>query len=495
MNKLNYSQMYQSSAINTKYKQQRNDNLPSTFSIDDPIHVISIEEPSSGSRQKPPDYEAVTDAPPSYDDAIKLNPSQLFTPNNSSTLSLPTVHGMVPRTVEIVSRDPTPSPPPPYARGSNLHTRVRNFLFYYLQVKYLTVPHMIATKGACEVLEVHRTPAEYENTKRSANHSAARRSCHGTPSRIRVHSKNYLRRTVSRYLWLASNGLGQLGLEDVGSVKENHRKPRSPIKSDQPKILTEARKQSSVHASFKQVHYHIAVVFVLAHSNVGDGISRGQKFLIGRSKKWDGKKDEVVLVGMTAHHCVKSRVWHSIGSRASKLLVTIFTLLPLLPLLPRNTARKAYLRCDKNLPVAWPEPSQPGIGHLLPEMPTSPLPTPYNPSAQRTMAILRCSDFAKVKIKFQQIICFRLIKRQVERAGSAGIPMVRITNAHLRNIQRWLQQHIACNLRDVAKKSRRCVYENEYQLTTVNSSRQRLGGSIVSLYEHGAALQPARRSS
>ena len=32
--------------------------------------------------------------------------------------------------------------------------------------------------------------------------------------------------------------------------------------------------------------------------------------------------------------------------------------------------------------------------------------------------------------------------------------MVRITNAHLRNIQRWLQQHIACNLRDVAKKSR-----------------------------------------
>lgn len=84
--------------------------------IDDPIHVISIEEPSSGSRQKPPDYEAVTDAPPSYDDAIKLNPSHLFRPNNSNTLSLPTVHNTVPRTVEIVSRDPTPSPPPPYAR-------------------------------------------------------------------------------------------------------------------------------------------------------------------------------------------------------------------------------------------------------------------------------------------------------------------------------------------------------------------------------------------
>ncbi|XP_043803219.1 uncharacterized protein LOC122720517 isoform X3 [Apis laboriosa] len=90
-------------------------NHPITAQIDDPIHVISIEEPSSVSRQKPPDYEAVTDAPPSYDDAIKLNPSHLFR-NNSSTLSLPTVHTMIPRTVEIVSRDPTPSPPPPYAR-------------------------------------------------------------------------------------------------------------------------------------------------------------------------------------------------------------------------------------------------------------------------------------------------------------------------------------------------------------------------------------------
>ncbi|XP_076677096.1 uncharacterized protein LOC143373577 isoform X2 [Andrena cerasifolii] len=92
-------------------------NHPITAQIDDPIHVISIEEPSSGSRQKPPDYEAVADAPPSYDDAIKLNPSHLVRLNNScSALSLPTVHNMVPRTVEIVSRDPTPSPPPPYAR-------------------------------------------------------------------------------------------------------------------------------------------------------------------------------------------------------------------------------------------------------------------------------------------------------------------------------------------------------------------------------------------
>ena len=92
-------------------------NHPITAEIERPIHVISIEEPSSGSRQKPPDYEAVTDAPPSYDDAIKLNPSHLLRLNsNNATLSLPTVHNMVPRTVEIVSREPTPSPPPPYAR-------------------------------------------------------------------------------------------------------------------------------------------------------------------------------------------------------------------------------------------------------------------------------------------------------------------------------------------------------------------------------------------
>ncbi|KYM82353.1 hypothetical protein ALC53_07141 [Atta colombica] len=84
-----------------------------TLKIDDPIHVISIEEPPGVSRQKPPDYEAVTDAPPSYDDAIKLNPSQLIRLSNGSTPPLSSGQ-IIPTTISIVS--PTLTPPPPYAR-------------------------------------------------------------------------------------------------------------------------------------------------------------------------------------------------------------------------------------------------------------------------------------------------------------------------------------------------------------------------------------------
>lgn len=90
-------------------------NHPITAQIDDPIHVISIEEPSSGARQKPPDYEAVTDAPPSYDDAIKLNPGHLIRLSTSSTTSLPTEH-TIPGTVELVPGETMRTPPPPYAR-------------------------------------------------------------------------------------------------------------------------------------------------------------------------------------------------------------------------------------------------------------------------------------------------------------------------------------------------------------------------------------------
>ncbi|XP_011145512.1 uncharacterized protein LOC105186777 isoform X1 [Harpegnathos saltator] len=89
-------------------------NHPITAQIDDPIHVISIEEPSGMSRQKPPDYEAVTDAPPSYDDAIKLNPSQLVRLSNASTPSSLSSGQIIPTTITIVS--PTLTPPPPYAR-------------------------------------------------------------------------------------------------------------------------------------------------------------------------------------------------------------------------------------------------------------------------------------------------------------------------------------------------------------------------------------------
>ncbi|XP_015597313.1 uncharacterized protein LOC107268753 isoform X2 [Cephus cinctus] len=104
--------------------QTQHINHSITAQIDDPIHVISIDEPSCGSQQKPPDYEAVADAPPSYDDAIKLNPAQFVRPGANDSSVLPAVHNVhlvhsalsVPGTVSMSSRDPAPTPPPPYAR-------------------------------------------------------------------------------------------------------------------------------------------------------------------------------------------------------------------------------------------------------------------------------------------------------------------------------------------------------------------------------------------
>ncbi|KAG8036068.1 hypothetical protein G9C98_004647 [Cotesia typhae] len=97
-------------------------NHPNTIQIDDPIHVISVEEPASVDRQKPPDYDAVADAPPSYDDAIKLNPGQLTTRASISGIS-PILPGMITMlnnssaTSGISNDQPTaPTPPPAYAR-------------------------------------------------------------------------------------------------------------------------------------------------------------------------------------------------------------------------------------------------------------------------------------------------------------------------------------------------------------------------------------------
>ncbi|XP_043674514.1 uncharacterized protein LOC122632096 isoform X2 [Vespula pensylvanica] len=97
------------------YYQDARSNVRYRKKIDDPIHVISIDEPPSGARQKPPDYEAVTDAPPSYDDAIKLNPGHLIRLSTSSTTSLSTEH-TIPGTVELVPGETARTPPPPYAR-------------------------------------------------------------------------------------------------------------------------------------------------------------------------------------------------------------------------------------------------------------------------------------------------------------------------------------------------------------------------------------------
>jgi hypothetical protein len=99
-------------------------HCPFHFQIDDPIHVIAVEEPSSGSRQKPPDYEAVADAPPSYDDAIKLNPGQLARSVSRSgagaaqpEVAIPgSVIGVVLAAPVALVEASTLTPPPPYAR-------------------------------------------------------------------------------------------------------------------------------------------------------------------------------------------------------------------------------------------------------------------------------------------------------------------------------------------------------------------------------------------
>lgn len=56
----------------------------------DPIHVIAITDERR--REKPPDYDQVTSSPPSYDDAIKLNPNALLklSQPNSNNIFLPT---------------------------------------------------------------------------------------------------------------------------------------------------------------------------------------------------------------------------------------------------------------------------------------------------------------------------------------------------------------------------------------------------------------------
>ncbi|PNF23026.1 hypothetical protein B7P43_G09827, partial [Cryptotermes secundus] len=56
------------------------DNISQVSELDHQIHVIEVPcslEPSV-IQQKPPDYDTVADAPPCYEDAIKLSPSLLL---------------------------------------------------------------------------------------------------------------------------------------------------------------------------------------------------------------------------------------------------------------------------------------------------------------------------------------------------------------------------------------------------------------------------------
>ncbi|XP_058057687.1 uncharacterized protein LOC131208810 isoform X2 [Anopheles bellator] len=50
---------------------------------DDPVHVINVNDEQR--REKPPDYDTVAIAPPTYDDAIKLDPASLLRSSIAST--------------------------------------------------------------------------------------------------------------------------------------------------------------------------------------------------------------------------------------------------------------------------------------------------------------------------------------------------------------------------------------------------------------------------
>jgi hypothetical protein len=49
-----------------------------SFQMEDPIHVITVPSDDEVMQQKPPDYDSVAGAPPTYDDAIKLNPAHFL---------------------------------------------------------------------------------------------------------------------------------------------------------------------------------------------------------------------------------------------------------------------------------------------------------------------------------------------------------------------------------------------------------------------------------
>lgn len=65
------------------------------------VHIITINERTRC--EKPPDYEAVTMEPPSYDDAIKLDPSALLPLTKSITNSDNTIF-LINTTSETVNR-------------------------------------------------------------------------------------------------------------------------------------------------------------------------------------------------------------------------------------------------------------------------------------------------------------------------------------------------------------------------------------------------------
>ncbi|XP_039438665.1 uncharacterized protein LOC120419863 isoform X3 [Culex pipiens pallens] len=74
---------------------------------DDPVHVISAAEERRC--EKPPDYDSVAVAPPSYDDAIKLDPAALL--HLSMSVSMPPPQSQSAETVaQPTTQATTPAP-------------------------------------------------------------------------------------------------------------------------------------------------------------------------------------------------------------------------------------------------------------------------------------------------------------------------------------------------------------------------------------------------
>lgn len=75
---------------------------------DDPIHVISAAEERRC--EKPPDYDSVAVAPPSYDDAIKLDPSALLQQQHASSPTVPATNATATGLTVANPTTPTSSP-------------------------------------------------------------------------------------------------------------------------------------------------------------------------------------------------------------------------------------------------------------------------------------------------------------------------------------------------------------------------------------------------
>lgn len=138
---------------------------------DDPIHVISAAEERRC--EKPPDYDSVAVAPPSYDDAIKLDPSALLqhaspmVPANTTAANPSAANPnetTITTTTNASSTTPTSSP----------SSSTFNFSSMLGLANRNTPPvATVIPPDPASIAIVHEKPPPYEATGRSAVHTPA----------------------------------------------------------------------------------------------------------------------------------------------------------------------------------------------------------------------------------------------------------------------------------------------------------------------------------